>query len=309
MKIKTLWNSITPFNNRQDVPTAFYVIKKVLGFLFIYAAAAFVGEAVIIGALLIMGYDPLNGILPVGHLAELLKYYGFVGFLLVAVFYCKLVEKRSLKSIGFNGNVYDLFTGCLAAVLLLAIIVGLCCATGALEFVGVASGVNVPYLIALFGAFFVQSMAEEVMSRGFLFKSLSKRASMPVAIIVSAAAFSMGHLASVLEAEGWFTVIGVVNLFLVSAVFALLYHLRANIYIVGGLHCLWNFLLYGVMGLSISGSAGNENALLQFRVPAANILNGGVYGMEAGIITTAVLTITVAILAAMRHERRDDNGV
>lgn len=176
MKIKTLWNSITPFNNRQDVPTAFYVIKKVLGFLFIYAAAAFVGEAVIIGALLIMGYDPLNGILPVGHLAELLKYYGFVGFLLVAVF-------------------------------------------------------------------------------------------------------------------------------------ALLYHLRANIYIVGGLHCLWNFLLYGVMGLSISGSAGNENALLQFRVPAANILNGGVYGMEAGIITTAVLTITVAILAAMSHKRRDDNGV
>jgi hypothetical protein len=78
---------------------------------------------------------------------------------------------------------------------------------------------------------------------------------------------------------------------------------------VGGLHCLWNFLLYGVMGLSVSGSTGNENALLQFRVPTPNILNGGVYGMEAGIVTTAVLSITVAILTAMSHKRRDDNGV
>jgi membrane protease YdiL (CAAX protease family) len=189
------------------------------------------------------------------------------------------------------------------AVLLLAVIVGLCCAIGAMEFVGVASGVNGAYLIALVGAFFVQSMAEEVMSRGFLFKSLSKRVSMPVAIIVSAAAFSLGHLPSVLEAEGWFAVIGVANLFLVSAVFALLYHLRANIYVVGGLHCLWNFLLYGVMGLSVSGSTGNENALLQFHVPTQNVLNGGVYGLEAGIITTAVLLIAVVLLAVMSNKK------
>lgn len=90
MKIKNLWNSISLFNNRQDIPAALFVLKKILGFLLIYAVA------VIIGALLVMGYDPLNGVMPAGHLAELLKYYGFVGFLLVAV-------------------------------LLLAVIVGLCC--------------------------------------------------------------------------------------------------------------------------------------------------------------------------------------
>ena len=303
MKIKNLWSSISPFNNRQEIPTALFVGKKILGFLLIYAVAALVGEAVIIGGLMVMGYDPLNGVMPAGHLAELLKFYGFVGFLLVALLYCRIVEKRSIKSMGFNSKVYDLFTGCLAAVLLLTVIVGLCCAIGALEFAGVASGVNGSYLIALLGAFFIQSMAEEAMSRGFLFQSLSERVSMPVAMIVSAAAFSLGHLPSVLEADGWFAVIGVVNLFLVSAVFALLYHLRANIYIVGGLHCLWNFLLYGVMGLSVSGSAGNENALLQFRVPAQSVFNGGVYGLEAGMITTVVLGIAVALLAAMSYKK------
>ena len=33
MKIKNLWNSISLFNNRQDIPAALFVLKKILGFL------------------------------------------------------------------------------------------------------------------------------------------------------------------------------------------------------------------------------------------------------------------------------------
>jgi membrane protease YdiL (CAAX protease family) len=309
MKIKTFLKHISPFNDCQETPAAFYVIKKMLAFFLVYGVGAVIGGVLITGVLCAMGVDPMSGDMTSGHLVELSTYYGFATFGLAAALYCRLIEKRDIKSMGFNSAVLDYIVGAVAAGLLLAAIVGVCCATGALRFVCVTSAADAPYLLALFFAFFIQSMAEETLCRGFLFKSLSRKVSMPLAIFVSATAFAIPHLGSVLEADAWFAVIGVLNLYLVSVVFSLLYALRANIYVVGGLHCLWNFVLNGVMGLSVSGSAENGNALLRFQVPAQNILNGGVYGLEASIVTTFVLGITAAILVILCHKRRIHSGI
>lgn len=296
MKMKTLLKNLNPLNNRQDIPAALYVLKKVLAFLLIYGLAAVLGEVLIIGGLTVMGYDPLSGVMPGGHVAEYLKYYGFGLFLVLTMLYSKVIEKRSLKSMGFRKSGFDYILGGTLAVLLLAIVVGTGCATGTLDFIGVSSSANIPYLIALFGGFCIQSLAEETLCRGFLFTSLSKKVSLPLAMFVSSCAFALGHLPTALEAQTPFAIVGVLNLFLVSAVFTLLYQLRANIYIVSGLHGLWNFVLNGVLGLSVSGSAGNTDALLHFQVNCENLLTGGIYGLEASIATTAVLGITALIL-------------
>ena len=113
---------------------------------------------------------------------------------------------------------------------------------------------------------------------------------------------------SLMEAETQFVIVGTLNLYLVSAVFSLLFVLRSNIYIVGGLHCVWNFVLYGAMGLSVSGGNSNENALMSFNVNAQNILSGGAYGVEASIITTVVLGVTVILLVRLCKKRGVKNG-
>lgn len=305
MKIKPVLKHINPFRDIPDTPTAYFVIRKILAFFLIYALAAGIGEALIIGGMMAFGYKPLSGIMPGGHVAELLQYYGFAVFLLVAVLYCRLIEKRGLKSLGFNKKVWDYLIGGVAGIFLLAVVVAVCCATGAMRFTGLNSNVEWGYLIALFVGFFIQSLAEEVISRGFMLTSLSKRVSLPLAIFVSSTVFALPHLSTILESNGWFAVIGVVNLYLVSVVFSLLYVLRSNIYIVGGLHCLWNFVLYGVMGLSVSGSDGNASGLLCFQVPAQNILNGGIYGVEASILTTIVLGAAVIILAILCKKKEN----
>ena len=162
---------------------------------------------------------------------------------------------------------------------------------------------NVIQLVLLFGAFIIQSLAEEVICRGFLLKSLTNKASVPIAIFVSSTAFALPHLSSVLSAEGGFAVVGVINLYLVSTVFSLLFMLRTNIYIVAGLHCVWNFVLNGVMGLSVSGSNTNSNALMNFEVNANNLLSGGVYGIEASILTTVVFGVVAIILVNLYRKR------
>lgn len=308
MKAKEFFKNISPFNNREEMPKALYITKKMLAFFLVYALFVGIGEALVIGVLSAMGYDPLHGVLPEGNIAILLKYYGFSVFFVVTLLYCKLIEKRKIESLGFNKRVCDYFIGAVLAVILLAVIVGVCCVTGVMSFGGFTSGADVLYLSALFAGFLIQGSAEELVCRGFLLPSLLKKTSLPVAILVSSTAFALPHLPTVLEAEAQFAFIGVINLYLVSAVFSLLFILCSNIYIVCGLHSVWNFVLGGAMGLSVSGSNTNENSFLNFNVNAENILSGGAYGLEASIVTAVLLGIVTIILVKLCHKRGIKNG-
>lgn len=309
MKAKNLFRSISPFNNQKEMPKGIYVAKKFLAFLLIQVLGALIGEAIVIALLTVLGYDPLNGDVPGGDSGLFLKCYGFVVYLIVALVYCKIVEKRNLKSIGFNKKVYDYIFGAIVAVLLLGAVVGVCCATGVMSFNSFASNADSLYLLVLFGGFLIQSLTEEVITRGFLLPSLSEKVSLSLAIFVSSTAFALPHLSTVLESGAAFAVVGVINLYLVSVIFSLLFVLRSNIYIVSGLHCVWNFVLYGVMGLSVSGSESNENALLSFNVNSQDILSGGIYGLEASVATTAVLTIAVIVLVILCRKKDGKNGL
>ena len=82
----------------------YYVAKKLLAFGLIYGVSAVIGEGIIIGVLYGMGYDPLQGEIPGGLVGELLPYYGFSLFLLVTIFYCRFVEKRTVREIGFTAK-------------------------------------------------------------------------------------------------------------------------------------------------------------------------------------------------------------
>lgn len=222
--------------------------------------------------------------------------------------YCKLIEKRKIKSLGFNKRVFDYLIGAALAVVLLAVIVGVCCITYVMTFGGFTSGADFLYLSALFEGFFIQGSAEELVCRGFLLPSLLKKTSLPVAVLVSSTAFALPHLPTVLEADPQFALIGIINLYLVSAVFSLLFILRSNIYIVCGLHSMWNFILNGAMGLSVSGSNTNENSLLNFNVNAENILSGGAYGLEASVVTAVLLGIVTIILVKLCRKRGIKDG-
>lgn len=309
MSVKRFVKNISPFNNEKEMPKGLYIVKKVLAFLLIYGVSAVVGEGIIIGAFYVMGYDPLNGVIPQGHTAELVKYYGFIVFLAISFVYCRFIEKRNIMAPDVSKLWVEYPLGGVIAVLLLLVIFAVCCVTGTFEFAGFDAGVNVGYLVAMFFGFLIQSMAEEVMCRGFLLNSLMKKTSLFVAIFVSSTAFALPHFPTLLSADFKFAVIGVINIYLVSAVFSMLYILRKNIYVVSGLHCLWNFVLYCIMGLSVSGSDRNTNAVLNFNVSSQNILNGGMYGVEASIVTTVVLGIVLAFLVKRFLNKGDKNGL
>lgn len=310
MKKIAMIKNLSPLNHSDTMSTTAYILKKVLAFFMIYGISAIVGEAIIIGLLNTMGYDPLHGIMPAGQWGTLLPYYGFAMFLLVTILYCRLVEKRNIESLGYSKKITDYFSGGILAVLLLAIIIGLCCFAKAISWEGINENSNIAYILCLWIGFFIQSTAEETMSRGFLLQTLLKKTSAVVAILVSSTAFAFPHFFSLFEAETKYAVLGVINLYLISIIFSLFMLIRSNIWIACGLHGTWNFILYGIMGLSLSGSENNSEGIMLFKTNSLNILNGGSYGIEAGIITTVILgVVVVLLLIKYRKDRRLSHGI
>lgn len=309
MKAKNFFKDILPFNNREDMPVALYIIKKMLAFFLILTVSTLVAEGVTIVGHLIAGYNPLMGEMLPLDVMQLIKYYGYALFIVITFIYCRVFEKRKFSSLGFNKKGYDYLVGSVVAVLLLALIIGVCCLTGTMSFGGMVSGFDGLYIVLLLFGFVIQGAMEEVMCRGFLLTSLKKKMSLPLAILVSSTAFAIPHLPTVLSADSMFAVVGVVNLYLVSAVFSLLFVLRSNIYIVCGLHSIWNFVLNGAIGLSVSGTESNANSLMKINVNAENLLSGGAYGIEASIITTVVFAVVVAVLGVICYKRGEKNGL
>ena len=311
--MKTIILNLLPFNNRKEMSKLEYIIKMILAFLLIYFTSAVLGEAVIIGLLSAMGYDPLHGDMPGGEASLLSQFvmilfslFGFAIFILVTLLYCRIIEKRSALEI-FGKKPLDYLTGSLIAVGLLAVIIGFCLVTGSMTFEGLSSDVQLPMLLLLLVGYMIQSAAEEVMCRGFLMGALREKVPAWLAVLISSTAFAFPHLSSIMGMEAKYIVVAILNLYLVAILFSLLVLRRGNLWISCGLHFAWNYVLGGIMGLMVSGGDGAAFGLFLFKVENGTLLNGGTYGIEASVITTVVLGMVLAVMLLLMHKKSQKN--
>ncbi len=59
----------------------------------------------------------------------------------------------------------------------------------------------------------------------------------------------------------------------------------------------------------MSGSQSKSDSVLRFYVKDGNILNGGEYGIEAGIVTMFVLGLLLFVLVKRWKGRMERNGI
>ena len=150
-------------------------------------------------------------------------------------------------------------------------------------------------LLLMLGGYAIQGAAEEFLCRGLVLGSLRNKVSLPVAVGANTLVFILPHMGTLTGAKPWFILSGVINLIVISCVLSFITLRTKSIWAACGLHSLWNFVLECVCGLTVSGGEIASPALINMRAEGANLLNGGVYGIEASAIT-ALLTGTVAVL-------------
>ena len=301
--MKQLLKNISPFNNRTEMPTALFVVKKVLAFWLCYIAGLFIAEGVVILLHFALGKNMLVGDVFDAQTITLIIYYGYIVMAGVALAYWKFIEKKPLSEMGLTKHFGNYFIGAITGVLLLAVSVVAIILTGNIEYHGVFENADILVIVLLVGGFVVQGATEEILCRGIVLHTLKEKTSLWIAIAVSTIMFVLPHWSSLFAGETIYGVIGVANLVLISIIFSLLTICFKSIWAACGLHSFWNAILYSILGLNLSGNDGTVTAIFNMQSVGENIWNGGVYGIEASIITTVVLTIATVLIWFANRKR------
>jgi len=148
----------------------------------------------------------------------------------------------------------------------------------------------VPFVI-IFLAVFVQSSAEELICRGFLYQRLRRSYQNPaVAIIGNSLLFSVLHLMN----DG-VTVLSVLNIFAVGILFSFMVFYMDSLWCAMAMHTAWNFTQNILFGLPNSGIVSPYSV---FRLNAATARDSLAYNVGFGIEGTLFADI-VLILACV----------
>lgn len=301
--MKQLLKNISPFNNRTEMPTVLFVVKKILAFWLCYIAGLFIAEGLIILLHFALGKNMLVGDVFDAQTITLITYYGYIIMASVALLYWKLIEKKPLSEMGLTKNFGNYFIGAITGVILLSVSVFAIVLTGNIKYHGVFENANILVIILLIGGFIIQGATEEILCRGIVFHSLNEKTSLVISMGVSTLMFIIPHLSALFESEVIYGIFGIINLLLISTIFSLLTIRFKSIWAACGLHSFWNAILYSVLGLNLSGNDETVTAIFNMQSAGKNIWNGGEYGIEASMITTVVLAIAAALIWYMNRKR------
>ncbi len=213
--------------------------------------------------------------------------------ILVVVLYCRLIEKRKVNTMGFRkkGMFSQYVIGLLGGFLFFSFAYLLCVLTGSIHFDGVTDHIAPFYIVGYLVGYMIQGMAEEVLCRGYLFVSLTRRHSLWYSALLSAVFFAALH-----GINPGLSVLAVLNLILFGVFAALLLVKYENIWIVGAFHSIWNFVQGNIYGIQVSGNSLQQSVFASTCKSSHSFINGGAFGMEGGLAVTLVLGAGVAYL-------------
>ena len=166
-------------------------------------------------------------------------------------------------------------------------------------------------LLALLVAVFIQSSAEELLCRGFLYQKLLHSYRNPaVAIIGNSLFFGILHLMN----DG-VTALSIVNIVVVAIFFSLIVYYTDSLWCAFMAHAMWNYTQNIIFGLPNSGIV---SAFSVFKLDASRAVNSFAYNVDFGIEGTVVAdvvlilaTVTVYVWGSRRAgvPRRSPQGI
>ena len=213
--------------------------------------------------------------------------------IVILTLYVKFAEKRSLRSMGFvrEHAVTDYLLGMAVAFIMFSAGVGICVATGAMTYDGYVLGNRYLVLIAMFLGFMVQGASEETVCRGFMMTSFGSKGGALAGMLFNSLVFGALHLLN-----SGITVLSMVNLILFGVFMSFLVLKLNSIWMACAIHTVWNFVQGNFYGILVSGNDFGPSVFRFSSVGGKELFNGGSFGMEGGLATTIVLTISIIIV-------------
>lgn len=223
--------------------------------------------------------------------------------ILVVFLFCRLIQKRKLRTLGFlkkdMWKEYGL--GLLVGFLFFSVCVALGLVTNGLKFGGISPDFSIVIFVGYLLGYMVQGMAEEVLCRGYFLSSYARRYPVYAAVLANALFFAALHLLN-----SGITVLAFINLTLFG-IFASLYFIRrGNIWGIGAFHTIWNLVQGNFYGIQVSGMPVGNTLFTMNPTEGKSLLNGGSFGMEGSLICTLVYLAGIVWLYTRKNKDAAD---
>lgn len=204
-----------------------------------------------------------------------------------AIILFKMIYKRRLCQMGFiskgwlTGLLYGFVLGSVSIGLIFAILIF----TGQAKIAGVDKDklLSFTMIIELFSVG-MTAFSEEVLMRGYLMTALKPTRNKCIIFLAPSILFSLFHLMN-----PGITLLSLLNTFLAGMLFAYMFIKSGKLWLSSGFHIAWNFLQGDIFGMSVSGNS--QAAIFETKLGTNELLTGGNYGPEGGLLVTCVLLL------------------
>ena len=220
--------------------------------------------------------------------------------LFLSIFLMTKISKLKIEQLGFTKDniVFSYLKGALFGTLQIFTVFFIIFGLKAID-VYYVGNISILLLIKVFIIFIFQALLEEILFRGYLMPFFSKVIGIKFTITLLSFLFTCIHLFN-----PNLDIIGLANVFLAGVTFSLIYYYTGNLWLVGAMHTLWNFILGFIVGSQISGIVTYHSVFFSIPVENKDLISGGVFGFEASIVTTIVeLTISLFVIYLIKKEK------
>lgn len=222
------------------------------------------------------------------------NYGSFIGIWLVTLLFLKLNRKKRpiLQAVGTKpdgNNIFKFLFGILIGFALNGVCILVAWLHG--DIVIHFESFRPLSFVFIFAMVLIQSSAEELMCRGFLYQILIQRFKSPVfAILGNSLLFASLHLGN-----NGITVLSFIDICLSGILFSLMVYYMDSLWCAFAGHTAWNFTQSIIFGLP---NSGNPAVYSVFKIDLDNSKNSFAYNVIFGIEGT-VLSVIVLALACM----------
>jgi membrane protease YdiL (CAAX protease family) len=207
----------------------------------------------------------------------------------------RVVERRRPVELAWRNVLPHGALGFAAGVLLISAVVGVLWLAGSYQVIG--TNANPRWAAQLFIGGLGAAIAEEIITRGVLFRISEEGLGTWGALLISALFFGFGHIANP-GATVWSSLAITIE---AGLLFGLLFNVTRSLPLCMGLHMGWNFTQGTVWGIPVSGS--KDTGWLASTRTGPDWLSGGSFGAEASVV--AVVLCSLVTLALLMRAKRD----
>lgn len=262
------------------------------------------GASAIFGAVLILRQGLLPLIDAAFHpTAQVLSAIRRVGILLAAVLaywaYVRWHEKREATELQLQP--LRLLLAGMSGAALVGLPIAALFALGAYEAVALRGFSSA--LLGVAGVIFVAATLEELVYRCLLFRVMERSIGTVWALAIQAGVFALQHLGNVEQGGARDATTMLVSVTLLGLLWAGLFVLTRNLWVVAAHHAAWNFVIL-LSGVPLSGIQDWRTlAPVESRLAGPGWLTGGMFGPENSLLVIALIAVAVMLLLRLGRRR------